>query len=41
MRAYQLRSKKKIMDLKNRLVAAVGEREGVGGMGSLGLSDET
>ena len=28
---------KKIMDLENRLVAAQGEREGVGGFRSLGL----
>ena len=32
-------SEKKIMDLENRLVAAWGEREGVGGIGSLGLMD--
>ena len=30
---------KKIMDLENRLVVAKGEREGVGGIGSLGLTD--
>ena len=30
-------TEKKIMDLENRLVAAWREREGVGGMGSLGL----
>ena len=30
---------KKIMDLENRLVVAQGEREGVGGIGSLGLMD--
>ena len=29
----------KIIDLENRLVAALGEREGVGGIGSLGLMD--
>jgi len=34
-------TEKKIMDLKNRLVAARGERERVGGIGSLGLSDTT
>ena len=34
-------TEKKIMDLENRLVAARGEREGVGGIGSLGLSDTT
>jgi len=32
---------KKIMDLEKRLVAAQQEREGVGGIGSLGLSDTT
>jgi len=32
-------TEKKIIHLKNRLVAAWGEREGVGGIGSLGLSD--
>ena len=32
-------TEKKIMDLENRLVAAWGEREGVGGIGSLGLMD--
>ena len=32
-------TKKKIMDLGNRLVAAQGEREGVGGIGSLGFMD--
>ena len=30
---------KKFMDLENRLVIAKGEREGVGGIGSLGLTD--
>ena len=30
-------SKKKILDLENRLVAAWGEREGVGEIGSVGL----
>ena len=34
-------TEKKIMDLENRLVAAQGEREGVGGIGSLGLLDTT
>ena len=34
-----LSTEKKIMDLENRLVAALGEREGVGGIGSLGLID--
>ena len=34
-----LSKEKKIMDLENRLVAAQGEREGVGGIGSLGLMD--
>jgi len=34
-------SEKKIMDLENRLVAAQWEREGVGGIGSLRLSDTT
>ena len=34
-------TEKKIMDLENRPVAAQGEREGVGGIGSLGLSDTT
>jgi len=34
-------TEKKIMDLENRLVAALWEREGVGGIGSLGLSDTT
>ena len=32
-------TEKKIMDLENRLMAAQGEREGVGGIGNLGLSD--
>ena len=30
---------KKIMDLENRLVAALGVREGMGGIGSLGLTN--
>ena len=34
-----LSTKKKIMDLENRLVVAWGEGEGVGGIGSLGLTD--
>ena len=34
-----LSTEKKIMDLENRLVAAQGEGEGVGGIGSLGLTD--
>jgi len=34
-----LSTEKKIMDLQNRLVAAWGEREGVGGIRSLGLMD--
>ena len=32
-------SEKKIMDLENRLVVAKGEKEGVGGIGNLGLID--
>ena len=32
-------TEKKIIDLENRLVAAQGEREGVGGIRSLGLKD--
>ena len=32
-------TEKKIIDLENGLVAAWGEREGVGGIGSLGLTD--
>ena len=35
-----LSTEKEIMDLKNRLVAAKGEGEGVGGIGSLGWTDE-
>ena len=35
----KLSTKKKIMDLKNRLVVAKGEGEGVGWTGSLGLID--
>jgi len=34
-------SEKKIMDLEKRLVAALWEGEGMGEMGSLGLSDTT
>jgi len=34
-------TEKKIMDLENRLVATWEERKGLGGMGSLGLSDTT
>ena len=34
-----LSTEKKIIDLENRLVAAQGEREGVGGIRSVGLSD--
>ena len=33
-----LSTENKIMDMENRLVAALGEREGVGGIGSLGLT---
>ena len=32
-------TEKKIMNLENRIVAAQWEREGVGGIRSLGLSD--
>jgi len=32
-------TEKKIIDLENRLVAGQGKREGVGGIGSLGLTD--
>ena len=32
-------TEKEIIDLENRLVAAPGKREGVGGIGSLGLRD--
>jgi len=35
----KLSTEKKIMDLENRLAPAQGEREGVGGIGSVGLSD--
>ena len=34
-------TEKKIMGLENRLVATQGKREGVGGIGTLGLSDTT
>jgi len=34
-----LSTEKKLMDLENRLVVAQGEGEGVGGIGSLGLTD--
>ena len=36
-----LSTEKKIIDMENRLVVAKGEGEGVGGIGSLGLSDTT
>ena len=36
-----LSTEKKIMDLQNRLVVALGQVEGVGWIGSLGLTDET
>ena len=39
MAQMNLSTKKKLMDLENRLVAAQGEGEGVGGIGSLGLTD--
>ena len=35
----QLAFKYMLMDLENRLAVAQGEREGVGGIGSLGLRD--
>ena len=43
MAQMNLSTKKKIMDLEKRLVAAgwEGEGEGVGAIGSLGLSDTT
>jgi len=34
-----LSTEKKIMDLENRLLVARGEEGGVGGIGSLGLTD--
>jgi len=39
MAQMNLSTEKKIMDLENRLVAAKGEREGVGWTRSLGLID--
>ena len=39
MAQRNLSIEKKLMDLENRLVVAKGEGEGVGGIGSLGLSD--
>ena len=39
MTQMNLSTEKKIMDLENRLVVAWGQREGVGWMGSLGLTD--
>ena len=39
MAQMNLSTEKKIMDLENRFVAAWGEREGVGGIGSSGLMD--
>jgi len=41
MAQMNISTEKKIMDLENRLVAARREREGVGEIGSLGLSDTT
>ena len=41
MAQMKLSTEKKIMDLENRLVAAWWEGKGVGGIGSLGLSDTT
>ena len=41
MSQMSLSTEKKIMDLENRLVVAKKEEEGVGGIGSLGLSDTT
>ena len=35
-----LSTEKKVMDLKNRLVVVMGEGEGAGGSGNLGLIDE-
>ena len=40
MAQMNLSTEKKHMDLESRLVAAWGEREGVGGIGGLGLMDE-
>ena len=39
MAQMNLSTEKKIMDMKNRLVVAKGEGEGVGWTGSLGLID--
>ena len=39
MAQMRLSTEKEIMDLENRFVVAKGEREGVGGIGSLGLMD--
>ena len=39
MAQMNLSTEKEIMDLNNRLVVAKGEREGVGGIGSLRLTD--
>ena len=39
MAQMNLSTEKKIMDLENRLVVALGEREGVGWIGNLGLID--
>ena len=39
MAQMNLSTKKKLMDLENRLVVAKGEGEGVGWSGSLGLID--
>ena len=39
MAQMNLSTEKKIMDLENRLVVAQGEREGVRGIWSLGLTD--
>ena len=39
MAQMNLSTEKKIMDLENRLVVAKGEGEGVGWIGSLGLTD--
>ena len=39
MAQMNLSTEKKLMDLENRLVVAKGERERVGGIGSLGLID--
>ena len=36
-----LSTEKKIMDLENRLMVVWGEGDGVGGIGSLGLTDAT